>query len=278
MGAPGRLWSRAALLVLALAGGGCSVPGIRQQAPLLPVPVARPALSLDVDLSPSIPDEEHTVLVFRGRLVDRVDPGAADRSRSRPARVSLVFEVQDGLSGPPPPDDTLPPEAPRQETLVARLGVSAPFDVLPVLRVGATWELRWSTRTVDPLAGTDLLLEIRTADGVPVYLMASGAELPEEPLLPGLELRRARQASFITDFEALAGCRVRRRHYATRVATALLEGGEAWLLPSESVDVPLDDGIWRITVLDNSAALKGGCDRLISQEMAHRTVVLQRQE
>ena len=250
------------LLLVVILSAACSLPSIPQRDPLLPVPVRRPEIEMDADRTPEILDDR-SVLRFVGRLSDRFDPGGAGEGNGGFSRVVLVFELEPDVPSP----DTTP--------AVATLRLSAPYGNLPRLRLGATYEVRWEVAEADPLGMPDLRLGIRSEEGQLLYLMTTGAALPEEPLLEGLGLRSARNPAFVTDFEAGGGCRVRRRHYSTRVQHTSLETGEAWLMPTNVLVLLLETGTWRLTVLDNSVALKGGCDRLIAQELAHRTVVLQ---
>ena len=46
-------------------------------------------------------------------------------------------------------------------------------------------------------------------------------------------------------------------------------------MPTESLELSTEAAAWRLSVLDNSVALKGGCGKLVAQELAHRTVILQ---
>ncbi len=248
-------------LFVVILSSSCSFPGIPQRDPLLPVPVHRPEIEVDADLTPEVLDDR-SVLKFAGRLSDRFDPGGAGEGRGGFSSVALVFELE---------PDVPSPDAPPHATL----RLSAPYGNLPRLRLGATYKVRWEVVEEDPLGMPDLRIEIRSEEGQLLYLMTTGAALPKEPLMEGLELRSARRPAFLTDFEAGGGCRVRRRHYTTLVRHSSLETGEVWLMPTDVLDLSLETGTWRLTVLDNSVALKGGCDRLIAQELAHRTVVLQ---
>ena len=234
----------------------CSPPAVQQRDPLLPVPVRRPEIEVSADRGPELVDDTHSRLTFIGRLTDRIDPGNLERARGRFARVELVFALEPGL-----------------ERATVRL--SAPYRTLPLLRIGVVYEVRWDVTTGDPMGLPDIRVEIRDDAGRLLYLMNSGTALPSTPLLEGLALKSARRPAFHTDFEAGAGCRVRRRHYATRVQDESLTAGEAWLMPTDGLDLIREVGRWRLTILDNSVALKGGCDKLVAQELAHRTVVLQ---
>ena len=248
-------------LLVVILSAACSLPSIPQRDPLLPVPVRRPEIEVDADRAPEVLDER-SVLKFTGRLSDRFDPGGAGEDSGGFSRVALVFELEPDV---PSPDAT--PD-------MATLRLSAPYGNLPRLRLGATYEVRWEVVEDDPLGMPDLRIEIRSEEGRLLYMMTTGAALPEEPLMEGLELRSARVPVFLTDFEAGGGCRVRRRHYTTQVRQSL-ETGETWLMPTDVLYLHMETGTWRLTVLDNSVALKGGCDRLIAQELAHRTIVLQ---
>ena len=248
------------LPLVVVLSAACSLPSIPQRDPLLPVPVRRPEIEVDADRAPEVLDDR-SVLKFAGRLSDRFDPGGSGEGRGGFSRVAFVFELE--------PDVPSPDAAPH-----ATLHLSAPYGNLPRMRLGATYEVRWEVVEDDPLGMPDLRIEIRSEEGRLIYLMTTGAALPEEPLMEGLELRSARVPAFLTDFEAGGGCRVRRRHYTTMVRQSL-ETGEVWLMPGDALDLSLETGTWRLTVLDNSVALKGGCDRFIAQELAHRTVVLQ---
>jgi len=234
----------------------CSPPAVPQRDPILPVPVRRPEIEVNADQAPDLVDDARSLLRFRGRLTDRIDPGRLEQAGGRFARVVLVFEVE--------PDQG-----------VATIRLSAPYKNLPLLRIGEAYQVDWEVATDDPMGLPDLRVEIRSEAGALLYLMASGGGLPGEALLDGLTLKSARRPAFHTDFEAGAGCRVRRRHYATRVEDPSLVAGDAWLMPTEDLDLIRETGRWRLTVLDNSVALKGGCDKLVAQELAHRTVVLQ---
>ena len=234
----------------------CSPPDVNQRNPLLPVPIRRPEIMVNADRAPEIVDDERSVMHLRGRLVDRIDPGRLERSRGRFARVVLVFEVE-----------------PELESMT--LQISAPYGNLPLLRIGGSYDVQWEVVTGDPMGLPDLVVDIRDEEGRLLYLMASGAILPSRQLLDGLEFKSARKPAFHTDFEAGAGCRVRRRHYPTRVKFPSLVAGEAWLMPTDQLDLLAEDGRWRLTILDNSIALKGGCDKLVAQELAHRSIVLQ---
>ena len=177
----------AALLAGLMAVTGCSPPEISQRGPLLPVPVRRPEIEVNAGRAPEVMDDEHSVLRFRGRLADRIDPGRLKRSGGRFARVVLVFELEPDL-------------------VAATLQLSAPYRNLPILRIGETYNVRWKVATGDPMSLPDLTVEIRDDEGRLLYLIASGATLPTTPLLEGLELKSARKPAFNTDFEAGAGC------------------------------------------------------------------------
>ncbi len=238
----------------------CSPAAVPQRDPLLPVPVRRPEIEVRADLAPDLVDDTHSQLRFQGRLTDRIDPGNLARADGRFARADLVFVLEPGL-----------------ERATVRL--SAPSRNLPLLlRIGEVYEVRWDVVTRDPMGLPDVRIEIRDGAERLLYLMATGGGLPDAALVEGLALTSARRPAFHTDFEAGAGCRVRRRHYATRVQDASLAAGDAWLMPTDDLDLLREDGRWRLTILDNSVALKGGCDKLIAQELAHRTIVLQRLE
>jgi hypothetical protein len=252
-GVQGRI-SGVVLGLIAIAA--CSPPAVPQRDPILPVPVRRPEIEVNADRAPDLVDDARSLLRFRGRLTDRIDPGRLEQAGGRFARVVLVFELEPTLD-------------------VATIRLSAPYRNLPLLRIGEIYQVDWQVATEDPLGLPDLRVEIRSEAGQLLYLMASGGGLPAETLLDGLELKSARRPAFHTDFEAGAGCRVRRRHYATRVGDTSLEAGDAWLMPTDDLELARETGRWRLTILDNSVALKGGCDKLVAQELAHRTVVLQ---
>lgn len=245
----------AGLLVVA----ACAPAGVRQRDPLLPVPVPRPEIEVSADQVPEVVDDLHSLLRFRGRLSDRLDPGEVERSRGSFARMVLVFDLESEL-----------------EKATVRL--AAPYGNLPILRIGEIYRVAWGVSTIDPMGLPDLRVEIRDDEDRLLFVMASGAALPAEPLAPGITLTSGRRPAFFTDFEADASCRVRRRHYATRVQHPSMEAGDAWLMPTDGIVLVSEAGTWRVTVLDNSVALKGGCDKLVAQELAHRTFVLQRVE
>ncbi|MFH1532333.1 MAG: hypothetical protein ABIK09_16535 [Pseudomonadota bacterium] len=254
---------------------GCSFPGVPQRDPLLPVPVRRPEIEVNADRAPEVLDNEHSLLRFRGRLADRKDPGRLERSGGRFAWVALVFELE-----PESPAQLASDEAPSEAMGdvppdVATLRLSAPFGNLPLLRIGGVYRVHWEVVTGDSTGLPDVRLEIHDEGDRLLYLMASGSSLPTTPLIDDLRLKSAPRPAFHTDFEAGAGCRVRRRHYATRVEHPSLEAADAWLMPTDDLDLVLETGRWRLTVLDNSVALKGGCEKLVAQELAHRTIVLQ---
>jgi len=237
---------------------GCSSPGVSQRDPLLPVPAQRPEITVDADMVPEIVEDSRSVLDFRGRLADRNDPGARG-SGGRLARVVLVFD----LDGEEPAPD------------LATIGISAPYKNLPLLRIGDVYRVRWEVASKDPMGLPDVRLEIRSDEEQLLFLISSGSSLPDESLIEGLALRSAQRPAFLTDFKAAAGCRVRRRHYATRVRHPSLVEVDARLMPADKLELYTEAERWRLTVLDNSVALKGGCEKLVAQELAHRTVVLQ---